>query len=45
MLPLESAEQNQRIPEVHRAKCVQLLSQLLQQVVQQRPNHPGGNHE
>ncbi len=45
VLPLESAEQNQRIPESHRAKCVQLFRQLLERVVLQRPESPGGNDE
>src|SRR2546422_697449 len=40
VLPLEAAERNQRIPQSHRAKCVQLLRQLLESVVLRGPaNH------
>ena len=45
VLPLESVERNQRIPESNRAKCQQLFRQLLERVVLQRPASPGGNDE
>jgi hypothetical protein len=45
MLPLESAHQNQRIPENNRTKCVQLLLQLLESVVLRKPANQGGSDE
>jgi hypothetical protein len=44
-LPLEAAERGQRIPESNRAKCVQLLRQLLETVVLRKPFKDGGNDE
>ena len=45
MLPLESAERNQRIPDSNRAKCVQLLRQLLESVVLREKTNRGGSDE
>lgn len=45
VLPLEAAERGQRIPESNRAKCEQLLRQLLEAVVLRRPFKDGGNDE
>ena len=45
MLPLESAAQNQRIPDANRAKCVQLLRELLEIVVLQGKSNLGGYNE
>jgi len=44
VLPLESEERPQRIPDLSRTKCVQLLRELLESVVlQANSNHGGGD--
>jgi len=43
ILPLESAEIGQRIPEERKSECIALLRELIEAVASQKPQAGGAN--